>query len=506
MADSQSRSGLAVLVGAGPGGRSLITLEGAKWLSKADAVVYDRLVCAGLLGLCRRRAKLIYVGKGPGEQSAEQERINQLLVDHCRAGELVVRLKGGDPLVFARGGEEAGALRRAGCRFRIVPGISAAVAAGACAGIPLTDRKLASTVALVTGHEDPAKEVSAVNFDALAAIDTVVFYMGVGNLGEIASRLVAAGRSGGTAAAVVERAATPRQRTVTATLATIADKARQADIKPPAVLIVGEVVSLRRSLAWYEQLPLFGKTVLVTRTRRQASALAERLTVLGAEVIEAPAIAIEPPGDPAAVDSALNQIGRFDWLVFTSPNGAEAFIGRCRQLHLDARHIGGVNIAAVGPGTDKALRENFLAADLIPAGYTTEALGQALVGGGIGGKRVLLARADIASPRLSRMLTEAGADLTEIAVYRTVRPRALPQEALEALKAGTVDWVTFTSSSTVENFLDLADGLDLSYVKPAAIGPVTAETLEAHGLKAVVIAEPCTIDALVEAILVFEAG
>lgn len=506
MADSQSRSGLVVLVGAGPGSQSLITLAGFRWLSKADTVVYDRLVGAGLLDLCHRHAKLIYVGKGRGQESAEQEKINQLLVDHCRAGELVVRLKGGDPLVFGRGGEEARALRRAGCEFRIVPGISAAIAAGACAGIPLTDRKLASTAALVTGHEDPAKEVSAINFEALAGIDTVVFYMGVGKLDEIAARLVAAGRAAATPAAVVERAATPRQRTVTATLATIGDKARQAGIKPPALLIVGEVVSLRRTLAWYEQLPLFGQTVMVTRARGQASRLAEKLTTLGAEVIEAPAIAVEPPADLTPVDSALNRIGRFDWLVFTSPNGVEAFVDRCRQLHLDARNLGGVNIAVVGPGTDKALRENFLAADLIPGSYTTEALGEALVARGVGGKRVLLARADIAAPQLAKTLTEAGADLTEIAIYRTVRPDALGQQALEALKAGAVDWITFTSSSTVRNFLDLADGLDLSCVKPAAIGPVTAETLEAHGLKPAVIAEPCTIDALVEAILAFRAG
>ncbi len=506
MADKQSRSGLAVLVGAGPGSGSLITLEGAKWLGKADTVVYDRLVGVSLLGLCSRDAKLIYVGKSPGEPSTPQEKINQLLVDHCRAGELVVRLKGGDPLVFGRGGEEAQALRRAGCQFRIVPGISAAIAAGACAGIPLTDRKLASTAVLVTGHEDPAKEVSAINFEALAGIDTVVFYMGVARMGEIAAKLVSAGRAGSTPAAVVHRAATPRQRTVTATLATIADTARQAQIKPPALLIVGEVVSLRGSLAWYDQLPLFGKTVIVTRTRRQASILAEKLTSLGAEVIEAPAIAVEPAADTAAVDSALNGMGRFDWLVFTSPNGVEAFVDRCCELHLDARHMGGVSIAAVGPGTDKALRENFLAADLIPEKYTTEALGEALVAGGIDGKRVLLARADIATPKLDRMLTEAGADLTDIAVYRTVRPDSLPQDAIEALKDRTVDWITFTSSSTVDNFLALAEDVDLSSVKLAGIGPVTAETLEAHGLKAAVVAEPHTIDALVEAILAFEAG
>jgi len=475
-------------------------------LSRADTVIYDRLVEPGLLELCRRDAELIYVGKDPLGESTPQEQINNLLVDRCRAGKLVVRLKGGDPLVFGRGGEEVRALRRAGCAFRIVPGISAAIAAGALAGIPLTDRKLASTAVLVTGREDPEKSVSSIDFEALARIDTVVFYMGVGALSEISSRLTAAGRAGSTPAAVVERIGTPSQRTVTATLATLADRARRARVKAPALIIVGEVTSLRQTLSWYEQLPLFGKTVLVTRTRKQASRLVEKLAELGAKVIEAATIAIEPPEDQSAVDSVLKEIRSFDWLVLTSPNGVAALVERLEHLGMDGRDLEGLKIATVGPATRDALGAKFLKADLMPQEHTTEALGRALAAGAVSGKRVLLARADIATSELAESLTRAGARVVEVAIYRTVRPASLPQAALEALKAGQVDWITFTSSSTVKNFLALAGGADLSGVKLAAIGPVTARTLQAHDLKATVTAKPHTIDALVEALVAFEAG
>jgi len=571
MSERARHAGLVVLVGAGPGDPALLTAAGARWLAAAEVVCYDRLANERLLDLCRPTAERIYVGKRPDAHAMPQERINELLVDRCRAGKLVVRLKGGDPLVFGRGGEEADALADAGLPFRIVPGVTAAVAAGAYAGIPLTDRRLAASVAFVTGHEDPAKGEPAVNYAALAGVDTVVFYMGVGNLSAIAERLVAAGRGAEEPVAIVADATTPRQRTVTATLATAAAEATAAGIRPPALVIVGKVVALRGRLAWLEKLPLFGRTVLVTRTRRQASALAARLAELGAEVIEAPTIAIAPPEDWSPVDDALRAIAggsgagaktsaaarrgsvraACDWLVLTSPNGAEALVERMGELGLDGRALAGVKIAAVGPATADVLRRHFIRPDLVPDKYTTEALAQALTGaliataqmptdesgmptdesgmptdesgmptdesakgGRIGGTtsehvrrpKVLLARADIATEQLADALRAAGAEVVEVTLYRTVRPASLPPEALAALRGGRVDWVAFTSSSTVTNFLALAAaaGITAASVKLASIGPATSAALRAAGLEPSVEAAVHTIDRLIEAICTAE--
>jgi len=499
---------LAVLVGAGPGDPDLVTLAGAKWLSIADVVIYDRLASPSLLRLCRRDAELIYVGKAGGEPSIAQEQITALLVEKCRRNRLVVRLKGGDPFIFGRGGEEVEALVQAGIPFRVVPGITAAIGAGAYGGIPLTDRRFGSTLTFVTGHEDPTKDVSAINWSALAGIDTLVFYMGVGNLPVIADRLMSSGRPGQTPVAIVHQATSPRQQVVIATLSTIAAEAAKAGIRPPALIIVGGVVALRERFAWFEKLPLFGRTVLVTRTREQASQLTERLSQLGAEVLEAPTIAIEPPASYDALDAALGRLGEFDWLVLTSPNGVASMLDRMQALGMDARALAGTRVAAVGPATAKALQERFIRPDLAPEEGTTEALGVALgEKGSVKGKRVLLACADIATEDLASILRRAGAGVEEVALYRTVSPASLPPEAVDALKAGHVDWITFTSSSTVENFLKLTAALDLkaARAKIAAIGPVTAKTLQTHGLSPTVVARPHTIPGLVEAIVRFEA-
>ncbi|MCK4602766.1 MAG: uroporphyrinogen-III synthase, partial [Phycisphaerae bacterium] len=353
-------------------------------------------------------------------------------------------------------------------------GVTAAVAAAAYAGIPLTDRRYASTVAFVTGHEDSAKEVSAVDWQALARIDTLAIYMGVGRLGEIADRLMRAGRAGNTPTAIIENAATPKQRTVLATLETIGAEARAAGIQPPAVLIVGKVAAMRDKLAWFEKLPLFGKTILVTRSQSQASQLSARLRELGAAVIEAPTIQIAPPESFDAVDATLQRLGEFDWLVFTSPNGVAAFFDRLDALNLDARALAGVKIAVVGPATAKAMAEKCIKADLLPDTFTTEVLGEALKSQcDLTGKKLLLARADIAAPGLADALRAAGAVVEEIATYRTICPDALPKDAITALKNNEVDWITFTSSSTVENFWALAGDVDLSNIKLAAMGPVT---------------------------------
>lgn len=501
--------GLVVLVGAGPGDAELITLAGARWLSDAEVVVYDRLANPALLDLAPATAQRVYVGKGRQGQAMTQEQINALLVELGRAGRRVVRLKGGDPFLFGRGGEEAAALAAAGVPFRVVPGVTAAAGATAYAGIPLTDRTLASSVALVTGQEDPSREQSRVNWSALAGIDTVVFYMGVKNLPEIAERLMAAGKSGRTPTAIIERGTTAGQRVVSATLATIVEAASRERVGPPSLIVVGEVVKLRERFDWRSAMPLAGQTILVTRSRQQASALVRRLAELGAEVIEAPTIAIEPPTDFAPIDAALRRLAEYDTVCFTSANGVEAFFARAMKLGLDARALAGRRVAAVGAATAAALRERFLLADLIPEAYTADALADALTAlGDLAGRRVLLARADIARASLREALLTAGAAVDDVPFYRTVRPPALAPAAEQALRQGRADWVTFTSSSTVENFLALLASLGdadpaelLRSVRLASIGPVTSDTMRKRGLSVAAEADPHDVPHLVEAIV-----
>jgi uroporphyrinogen III methyltransferase/synthase len=491
-----------VFVGAGPAGANLLTAEAAKWLARADVVLYDRLISADVLALAGDKARKVYVGKDSSGDADTQEHINDLLVREALAGRLVIRLKGGDPFVFGRGGEEADALDKAGVSFRIVPGLTAALAAGAYAGIPLTQRGMASTLALVTGHEDPTKEDSAVDWSALARIDTVVVYMGVGNLAEIAARLVSGGRAADTPAAVVHRAGDPRQKTVTGTLATIASAAGKAGIAPPALLIVGDSVVMRETLCWFERLPLFGQTVLVTRARAQASVLSQRLAELGAHVIEAPCIEIAPTTSHAALDKVIRRPADFDWIVLTSPNGVEPLFARLDAAEHDARALAGVKIAAVGEATAAALAARGIRADLVPADFTTESLAAALCQLPTRlRRRVLLVRAQDAPRELTEAIVHADSEVVEAPAYRTMQPASLPEEAVAALAERRVNWITFTSSSTVENFLALASDADLSGVKLAAIGPVTAQTMRKHKLIPHVVADEHTIDGLVDAML-----
>jgi len=494
--------GLAILVGAGPGGAGLLTVEGQKWLTRADVVIYDRLANPSLLDVCRADAEKIFVGKAPLSPRSAQDKINELLVAKTQAGGVVVRLKGGDPLIFGRGGEELDALAGAGCDFRVIPGISAGVAAGAFAGIALTDRRFSPTLTFVTAREDPARAESAIDFSALAKIGTVVFYMGVGCAGELACKLMAAGRGGDTPVAVVQNISLASQRTILATLETLAERIAQANVRPPAVIVVGPATETAPQFGWFERLPMFGQRVVVTRSRAQASKLSEALGELGAEVIEAPAIVISPRKEGQAIIELLEGLRArpFDWIVFSSPNGVEEFARQCRQHGLDARALDQAKLAAVGPATAQALRAVFLQPDLVPDEFTTEAMGLALTNfDDLTGKRVLLARSDIAGPGLGDILRQAGAQVEDMAIYCTCKPTALPAQAQEALFEEKVDWITFTSSSTVDNFVALAGRSLLDGPKLAAIGPVTAKALKKHDLTPAVVARPHTIDALVEA-------
>ena len=471
------------LVGAGPGDPGLLTLRAVELLGSADVVLYDRLIPPGALRHARAGAELIYVGKQGGGPQMPQEEIDRLLVEHGGAGKRVVRLKGGDPLVFGRGGEEALRLREAGIEFEIVPGITAGVAAPAYAGIPVTHRELASGVAFVTGHEDPGKPESQLDWAALARFPgTLVFYMGVRALPRIAERLQAEGRPSDEPVAVVERGTLPGQRTVLATLGDVAEKA--AGIRAPAVTLVGPVAALHEDLAWLERRPLHGRTVAVTRARAQASPLAARLRELGADVIEAPAIRTE------SLPADVPDLAGYDLLVATSPNGVRELFGRIR----DARSLAGLTVAAMGPGTARAFREHGIEADIVPQRSVAEGMVEALAEVDVG--RVLIARGREGRDVLPDALRERGAEVDVLALYETV-PEPLDEAAVNAV-AGA-DYVTFTSASTVRHLLAAAGALPDT--KLASIGPATSAELRAHGREPDLEADPHTPDGLVDALL-----
>ena len=493
--------GIVYLVGAGPGDPRLTTVRAVELIGSADVILYDRLVPAPLLEHARDGAELIYVGKEPGRPSVPQDEINRLLVEHGAAGNVVVRLKGGDPFVFGRGGEEAEALAEAGVRFEVVPGVTAGIAAPAYAGIPVTHRDDASAVAFVTAHEDPGKPESALDWKALAAFPgTLVFYMGVRALPELTAALIAHGRDANEPAAVVERGTLPQQRTVSGTLGQLAAQAQDAGIGPPAVTIVGAVAALRDRLAWVEERPLFGKRVAVTRARAQASGLAARLEGLGAEVVQVPAIRIEPRRE--GIEEAAQMIAdrRFDILCLTSPNAADLLTGAIAEQGLDARTLAGVTVAAIGPGTAAALADAGIRADVVPERSIAESLAAALVERGVEGCRVLIARAEEARDVLPQRLGEAGADVEVIPIYDTVR-QPLDEHALAQL--ARADYVTFTSSSTARFLLESiggADGFPAS-ARVISIGPITSKTARELGLEVHVEAERHDLDGLVDALV-----
>jgi uroporphyrinogen III methyltransferase/synthase len=475
------------LVGAGPGDAGLLTARALELIAAADVIVYDRLIPESALAGARPDAELVYAGKEGGGPSMPQAEIERLLIEHGGAGRLVVRLKGGDPFVFGRGGEEAEALRAAGIPFTIVPGVTAGVAASAYAGIPVTHRDAASAVAFVTGHEDPTKPGSALDWDALAAFPgTLVIYMGVRRLAAIAERLQAGGRDPHQPAAVIERGTLPDQRVLTGTLATIGSRPARA----PAIALFGPVAALSEQLHWFEPPPLAGRTVAVTRARAQASGLAARLRALGASVIEAPAIKIVPLEGPAP------ELDRYDLICLTSPNGVALLFERLAGAGLDARALAGKTVAAIGPGTAAALRERGVIADVVPERFVAEGLVEALAEVPI--NRALIARAAQARDVLPEALRERGAEVDVLTLYETVA-EPLDEAQLEAV-AGA-DYVTFTSSSTVEFFLAAAAEVLRPDARLVSIGPVTSAALRDHGLEPDVEAQRHDIDGLVEALL-----
>ena len=497
--------GKVYLVGAGPGDPGLITVKGARCLAEAEVVVYDFLANPALLAHASPQAEMIYVGKKGSDHTLAQEDINQLIVDLARSGKRVVRLKGGDPYIFGRGGEEAEDLADAGLPFEVVPGVTSAIAAPAYAGIPLTHRSFTSNVGFITGHEDPTKPESALDWEKLATgLGTLVFLMGVKNLPSITSNLIRAGRESSTPAALIRWGTTVRQTTLVGTLENIADLARERGLKPPAILVVGGVVGLREKLNWFERLPLFGRRIMVTRTRAQASRLTRFLTELGAGVIECPTIQPAPPEDWGPVDEALGRLPDFDWLVLTSPNGVDYFRERLLSHGLDARSLAGLKVAAIGPATVEKLQGLGIKADLMPDEYVAEGLVKALTAQGVSGANILLARAAEARDVLPRELAAAGARVTEAALYQTLTPEDLTVEAKEALAQGQVDLCTFTSSSTVTNLMELLGdrGQDFRRQVPAAcIGPITGDTARKAGLNVAAEASVYTVPGLVDAVL-----
>ncbi|HZE21542.1 MAG TPA: uroporphyrinogen-III C-methyltransferase [Desulfobaccales bacterium] len=494
------------LVGAGPGDPGLITVKGLEVLRRADVVVYDQLANPDLLREAPAKAELIYVGKKAGAHALPQGGINELLVQKARAGLTVVRLKGGDPFVFGRGGEEAEELAAAGVPFEVVPGVTAAVAVPAYAGIPVTHRRYTTLVTFITGHEDPTKAASTVPWAALGPNPgTLVFLMGVKNLEENCRRLIGAGRPPETPAALIEKGTTLAQRTVVGTLATIAARAQEAGLRPPAVLVVGGVVELAGSLTWWENRPLWGKTVVVTRSRQQASRLVAVLSAAGARCLEVPTIEIAPPADFAPLDAALAQLSRYDWLIFTSDNGVQAFMERLYHMGLDVRTLGQVRLAVIGPATAQALRDFGLVADVVPDTFQAEGLLAVLAPRLLGGTRLLLARAEQARDVLPQGLRQIGAKVDVVPVYRAVPPLTVPPEAAGELAAGRVDLLTFTSSATVHNFVGLVGKERFQELAGkaavASIGPITTATLSEYGVTPQIEPDAYTIPALAAAII-----
>ena len=495
--------GYVYLVGAGPGDPKLITVKGSECIAKADVLVYDRLASRRLLLLARPDCELIYVGKSPDRHTLKQEEINQLLVDKALAGKIVTRLKGGDPFVFGRGGEEAEALLKAGLQFEVVPGITSAIAVPAYAGIPVTHRDLTTSFAVITGHEDPTKNETTIHWDHLAqSHGTLVFLMGMENLPLIAQKLMANGKGPTTPVAIIQWGTRPEQRTLVGQLDTIAAEVKEHGFTNPAIIIVGEVVSLREKLQWFEKKPLFAQRIIVTRARHQASELSRAIEALGGEAWEFPTIEIAPPTDSTYLIKALNNLKSFQWLIFTSVNGVEAFFTELRLQDRDVRELVGLEIVAIGPSTQAALEKRGLRVAFVPEEFRAEKIVEGLANRVLSGQRVLLARAEEARDILPEALKARGVEVWDVPVYKTIIGGANREELLQMLREKEIQAVTFTSSSTVRNFVTLLEG-DVSLLEGVllySIGPITSATARELGLKIFKEAAQYTIGGLVEAL------
>lgn len=502
---SDGKRGKAYIVGAGPGDPGLLTVKGLEVLRRADVVIYDRLLNPYLLSQAPSGALWMYAGKGPHDRAMSQAEINEILVEKTQEGMTVVRLKGGDPFIFGRGGEEAQALAGRGLDFEIIPGISSVVAVPAYAGIPLTHRAVASSFAVITGREDPEKEWSHLAWDRLVlGVDTLVVLMGAESLPQTIAKLSEHGLGPQTPVAVIQWGTDPRQRTVTGDLGDIVGKVRNAGLGAPAIIVVGEVVRLRDEIRWFDNKPLFGKRVLVTRSREQASALSSRLQDYGAQPVELPTIDIRPPADWGPLDEAVAHISRYGWVVFPSVNPVEMLWGRLRATGRDARAFAGVRICAIGPATAQALRARGLEPDFIPARYSSEGLLKEMGEVRVKGVRILVPRSDIAPEDLVAGLEDSGAAVDQVPAYRTAVPEGAQEKARQLLSSRQVDIATFTSSSTAQNLIDLLreDAGDLMRgVTIACIGQVTARTVEKLGLHVDIVAKESTITGLVDALV-----
>lgn len=494
--------GRVYIIGAGPGDPGLITVKGARCIGEADVVIYDHLVSEELLRLCRPGARLIYAGKRGGDHTLSQESINALLAEEAGLGFTVARLKGGDPFVFGRGGEEAEVLARAGIPFEIVPGVTSAAAVPAYAGIPLTHRGHTSTVAFVTGHEDPGKDQSDIDWAKLAGMGTIVFLMGVKNLSVIAENLLVHGRGADTPAALIRWGTTPAQETVTGTIGDIVEKARMQGFRPPAILIVGGVVNLREELNWYERKPLFGKGVVITRPEAQQEELARLLAVQGARAISFPTIAVVAPQDWGELDGVLARLEEYAWIIFTSANGVAFFFRRLYETGRDVRDLKGIRICTIGPATATALESRGIRVDLVPNEFVSEGVVRAFAGHPVAGTKILLPRAAEARDVIPRGLQAMGAEVRVVTAYRTVNSGRKRDELEAYLEAGQVHVVVFTSSSTVKNFLAIMGDRPLPEdVRIACIGPVTAKAAREAGMRIDILHERYTMEGLVEGLV-----
>jgi uroporphyrinogen III methyltransferase/synthase len=481
------------LVGAGPGDPGLITVKGRKILERADAILYDNLASGRLLDLAPEQAERVYVGKKRAKHEVPQEEITRMLIERARRGWTVVRLKGGDPFIFGRGGEEIEALTAAGVPFEIVPGVTTPLGLAAYTGVPLTHREHTSAVTFVTGHN-----VDAIDWGKIGSAETIVLFMGLVNFPAIARALIERGRSPKTPAMAVRWATRPDQQTISGTLEDLPQRIEEAGMKPPATIVIGEVVALRERFNWFERLPLFGRRIVVTRDRQQAMDLAEPLEALGAEAVLLPVIEIRKPAHPGPLDQAMASLSSYDWLIFTSVNGVRYFAERLDCSAVDLRALR-ARICAIGPATRAAVEALHLKVDLMPEEYVAESLVAAFATVDLGGRKILLPRAAVARDLVPVELTRRGATVDVVEAYRTAAPENLPQRARDVLERKP-HWITFTSSSTVRNFVAAAGRESLDGVKIASIGPITSATVREHGLVVNVEADSHTIEGLVAAI------